>query len=843
MSQKKHNPLKYSPALTPLNVHRPSDSTSDQFDKPQAAPGTCLQADQFQLAPDNLTEELYNAWVGADNLLQVLTPSGNDYHDILKARLLLQAMNQTILDSISEHNPEQYSALGNTQRKLLQNLQQWLDLINSQVLMLFVGNQPDSLAMARLQTQAADLTSRIMLDQKPGHSSAAFKHIEVFFRGIHQMSEVGFWIQRQILKLYNSSASRFENKLLCLHVMARMADRLSEHVMCLKNMDIHAYTQYRPAISGTSGAGSRQLKFLDSQTAPVAQAIYLELQQGLLQSDQTAHQNQALNQTQTMSEIIDTIKNVFNQPRVLPQLYAQLTALHDFETAYLNFWAQHAILAATTVGIGNKGTQDMEVAALFRRVEYKLKKSAILQAISQYGLDVVPESPHLYVHDEDGRRIGTAVSERLERMEISPNVEPTHNISIQQPLITEKSPYASWFESQHMPDLNQYLSFETYGMGLPLHFALESVQQSELNRHKLSNAVWQEYFTKTLPAFQNTMKRVLQIDSAAINITEGGNTTEFIFRLLSAFVDSQPIILTTDREFLAADRAFRSGLHQVHFIETDRTSREAFIPTLMNTLDQIKPDLIFISQVYSNSQWSLTFQELQTLIRHIPASSTLVIDITQGLCNVPMPWGQLLEGQSDIMLLGSCIKHARAGEGVGFLVHHKDAMLQTPRQSGWTACLTGLATGTSITSDNQLAFDQNSQWRGGTPANLAHVKLFQQTWDAVFAAGETLASLHDYVQTMIQYFLGELEKSAGVLKATDLLNQTQLYRETAFASNTLVFANTAAFTICENLQQAGIGCDAKTINGQTYLRLGFGIEHGKSQIDYLLQALRNIPMA
>jgi|GEM_PF-4083277 len=777
------------------------------------------QRDSCNILPESLTEELYLAWAGVESILDYLeAPAMTDANAIDRAKLLIEQLHIAIERTLNNSTHVDPSRQGmdqcpllNTVDKLVENSVNWSILLDTKIVSMFANAPRLPLVSKSPSIDEATLLDHVVFDQKPGKISSEFKGIEVYFRGLHQISEVGFWVQRQLLKFYNS-ADLLEDKCTSLHCMARMADRLSESIMCLKHLNITDYARYRPAISGTSGAGSRQLKFLQSQLEPISREFYDTCKAVLGGSQDQDRKNQA--------------KLILAQPDQYKDLYIHLQALHDFETAYVNFWAQHAILAATTLGIGSKGTQDMEVSSLFRRVEYMLKKSPLLQAVSEFGIECVDQSERLFEHNVDGRRVGHAVAERLNKVE---------HALIQSQSWSEKSYYHRWFESDAVPDLNEYLHFETFGMGLPVVFALRVVEQTEALRHANGNQSWQHYFTNSVPHFQSTLKNVLGLSDSQYQVTEGANTTEFLFRLMSALPGDNPHIKTTNREFLAADRVFRSCPDQVDFIPVP--SREDYLKQVLSGLEQ-QPDLMFISQVYSNFQWTLSERELRSIVDACQSKTQLVIDITQGLCNLPTSWGKVLQEKPNVFLLGSCIKHARAGEGVGFLVHHPDNQLAMPAASGWTANLAGLSTGQNLTPKGQLAFDPGGQWRGGTPANHAHLELFSQTWDAVFASGETLQSLHGYVQKLTRSFLAGLtEHDVSVISAAQLLNTDQMIRAPDAFSNTLVFKTDKAQQLQEYLAALDIYCDAKTIDGEQYLRLGFGIEHGQAQVNKLIQAL------
>lgn len=148
-----------------------------------------------------------------------------------------------------------------------------------------------------------------------------------------------------------------------------------------------------------------------------------------------------------------------------------------------------------------------------------------------------------------------------------------------------KSPYNFLFESEELPNLNDYLRsflhskpkhfhssfmptlslrFETYGSGMPIKDAPKIISDMMQRQMLIGNDVWEDYFGSILPEFQSTVLGLLNIDqNAGMKVTEGSSTTEFLPRLTGSTVNFgkdhkgwRSRILSTDAEFLAADRIF-----------------------------------------------------------------------------------------------------------------------------------------------------------------------------------------------------------------------------------------------------------------------------------------------
>lgn len=902
---------------------------------------TPILSTQKALSQEEVT---YGAWAHVDSILTILNDQGDQLTGVkglAKSIALLEAIHASIDHSYRYWQPEQVT-LDEQQRMraaLADNMKEWMQLfvhhlipafrpddvsfpVNDEQFALsgdvtgelaaensesFVNNSDITLTNSlgfdyrhyreQFSHRYGALIDTIVFDQSTGEASDEFKQVEPLFRGVHQMCEVMFWVQHQLLNAVERQTHPSAKSDL-LHRASRLYDRLGQHIKLLKQMDLHAYASYRPAISGTSGAGSTQLKQLKLRT----HAIERRFKATLDQTFESKHNHVAAASSER-NQVRDRYQAVITEPEQHPTVYRELSGLTDFVTADLMYWSEHASLAAATVGMDNEGTQGMNVAKLFDRSVVRFKHATPLRAIEAAGRTAMAHRTDLI--NADG--IGAAIAERLKapdsvnlinseskfdyqpRLSLgakslssgvvihqqSPQSELSYQLPPRDTKTTTLSPFHGWFETTRLPDLAHYKRFETFGMGLSVGFAQQCVGEMALRRSIMNNSIWQQYFEQTLPKFEQTVLDLLRCgelrgsdlecgDSKVgvseigssnarenqLKVTEGANNTELLDRVLSALPEDRPNILTTANEFLAADRAFaglqRRNPERIEFCDAPM----ALLPKLSQLDENHKFGLIFFSQVYSNSQQSLTADEMSQILDAVPPKVAVLIDITQGFCNVPLDWGALLKGRDNVMLIGSFVKHGRSGEGVGFLVHPSRNPLSDPIRSGWTANLGGLGRANTRDSKGAPAFDPGGEWRGGTPNNIAHVELAIQTWRAIAQAGESVSSLHDYVQSMIGHFMEQLQaNNVEIIGEHNLLEAQRRSANPEVASNALVFETPHAEKISQALNQKGFGCDSRSMLIQQErgssreshrLRLGFGVEHGPVQVDALVQALIEI---
>ncbi len=223
----------------------------------------------------------------------------------------------------------------------------------------------------------------ITQDNRQGDMGARFRHIEPMFRGVHQITEVVLWLQRKIYYLAQTHPDPIEQSKL-YEVSAEVWACLNSQMDVLKKMDPYAFAEYRLSLLGTSGAGSRQLKYLKSYCQKLA-------------SDYAQVDNQSI------------LKN----PDEDPVAYALHTSVYRSVIEHLGFWNSHASLGACTVGMGGSGTGGMPVEALFTRAMALHKYNPMLKQPNMLEDCLREQCPELSV-EMDGKPIGRSLIEKAD---------------------------------------------------------------------------------------------------------------------------------------------------------------------------------------------------------------------------------------------------------------------------------------------------------------------------------------------------------------------------------------------------------------------------------------------
>eukprot|EP00466_Bigelowiella_natans_P010331 jgi/Bigna1/86642/estExt_fgenesh1_pg.C_120128 len=807
----------------------------------------------------------YVAWAYVERILEHLKdPSvGSDGEAIIRAFSALEFLSQGMITSLKDFSPKS-AQRDSVIDSLHCAVDTWRSLFLKRIFPRFDPEKGEARSnLFDLQSREATrkLIQELQFDQEIGEASETFKHIEVFFRGSHQICEVVFWVQRQLLKRFQVHQ---EHRDLCLYsTNLTLLGFLFLLNSCGELNDIYEYARYRPALTGTSGAGSFQLRFLKRQTDAVFMSSLSMLEALRMENSTDSAESEGKlfgdieGKTQKISalseeevdRIVDDFALLLSTPGT-PE-YDLALSVHSLVTSDLLFWNHHAMLAACSIGLNTHGTMSMSVSMLFKRINQRLNKSTMLKALSEVSSKIEASDPenHWITVDYAGKRLGKAIFEKLD---YSRSREVRQKIEVDQKDIlssryVEKSLYRRYFEWEKLANLNEYLRFETFGSGLHISSAPNIVAEAMEKHMLMGNDIWGHYFESTLPRIQSTVLRLLDLpEGGHWTVTEGANTTEFLPRIFSSALSAstgKTHIVTTDSEFLAADRAFaerRDCVSMVPFgVGCDFKKTLDDIAALVRSRSDV--GLVFLSQVYSNTQASLTEKEFGDFLGSIPAEVAVCVDVTQGFCNTPFSWGNALGGgrTSPVYITGTFVKHGRAGEGVGFLAHPRvTAERLRPQNSGWTACLSGLGSASTRCTEGRAAFDQGLEWRGGTPANFAHLELAVHTWDTLlFKENRTLSDFHEYVQDLIKLFLDTLDfQGVEILNRHNLLERERRKAFPHRASNALVFdVGERASDLLDYLRQShGVVCDCRN---SRYVRVGFGIEHGPAQVQILANAI------
>jgi len=392
------------------------------------------------------------------------------------------------------------------------------------------------------------------------------------------------------------------------------------------------------------------------------------------------------------------------------------------------------------------------------------------------------------------------------------------------------------YDYQHYPLANHYLDlfvdpgceFGTHSVGFqPLEYELARKEFLDIRRRKRT-AIWEHFYSDTRPSFCRELSRLLGLDDEKVGFGLGSSVTEVLSRLIASLrltTESPSHLLSVvlpDDEFVTLQRA--AGILQrggAPITRVPANEFEDYIKFHLLVQDEKKDQeniqqVIFVSLVNSCTQRVMPLE----WIRNLPSDVIVVLDITQAVANIPLELGELA-ARPNVFMVGSLIKHARCGEGLGFMTYSRvSERLITEPASGWTAYISGIRENkTTDIKTGRLLYDKDLEWDGGTPSWV----------EASFVASRILSSMppiadqHEYVQTIKNEFLS---------RAASLLSSKQL----AAVSESNTLALPVSKVVSDRLP---FGLDYKIVNGATYLRIGFGIHNLSYHLGALVEVLEN----
>jgi selenocysteine lyase/cysteine desulfurase len=317
----------------------------------------------------------------------------------------------------------------------------------------------------------------------------------------------------------------------------------------------------------------------------------------------------------------------------------------------------------------------------------------------------------------------------------------------------------------------------------------------------------------------------------------GSGVTEFIERIVSSVRPKN--VLIPQNEFIASSRLVTFSNDWKCYTIRNFYKRNELGIRFPPTERQDGLDVVIFSHIDSCTQVTLTPQEITTIIDQFTRDTVIIIDITQSFMNVPINWSQIIAHRSNVFLVGSMIKHARCGEGLGFIVyHHNNKYSRAPPKAGWTSGLSGLSQNTTYRVDETiggvtLIYDEGMEWNGGTPCHFetAHVAR------GILETLPPLPDQHAYVKTLHDYFYDQLDDDTHN-KVIDKFRR----QATGIFSNTICIKMDNledVKLICDNIQ----GIDYKQLGDdgtrcEYILRIGFGIHNLQTDVDKLIEQLQ-----
>lgn len=328
---------------------------------------------------------------------------------------------------------------------------------------------------------------------------------------------------------------------------------------------------------------------------------------------------------------------------------------------------------------------------------------------------------------------------------------------------------------------------------------------------------WDYIFSEIVPKAQNEIAHILNVSDPS-QIVFAPNTHEFIARILSCLDVSKPIkILTTDSEFHSFRRqALRfAELPNVSVTLIEVEPYDTFPERWKNAVSEHNWDLIFTSHVFFNS--GLECAKLDSWVPYANTESIIVVDGYHSFFALPI---NLKSFEKRIFFLGGGYKYAQSGEGAAFMVVPEGCQLR-PLNTGWFAHFGSLQQSTP-----SVEYDSGAARFWGSTFDPSGLYRFLSVCYWFKQEGFTILSAHNYVRSLKNKFLQELQKSRQtVLNFKDIILSNGRLTEAHF----ITFRTPDALAITQNLIQNRIIVDSRNDR----LRFGFGLYQNQEDIEKL----------
>jgi selenocysteine lyase/cysteine desulfurase len=348
--------------------------------------------------------------------------------------------------------------------------------------------------------------------------------------------------------------------------------------------------------------------------------------------------------------------------------------------------------------------------------------------------------------------------------------------------------------------------------------SFEAQQQAWLDAAELIDGKWDLVFGEVLPRAQAHVARRLNLPDTG-SVCFGGNTHEFLLRLLSCVRRQPARVLCTDGEFHSFSRQLRrleeAGLASVERVAAE--PGEGFAARFAAAAARGGHDLVYFSQCFYNSGFLV--RDLAGLVAAVPDPATLVvIDGYHGFMAVPT---DLAAVAGRAFYLAGGYKYAMAGEGAVFM-HCPPGYGERPVDTGWFAGFGSLSSG----GDGVPYAAGGLRFMGATfdPSGLYRFNAVMEWLDAHRL---TPALIHAHVEALQERLLHGLEQ-AGV----EALSPARLVPPRGQPrGNFLCLRHDRAGEIYARLQARNVIVDYR----EDRLRVGLGIYHDAADVEELVQ--------
>lgn len=343
---------------------------------------------------------------------------------------------------------------------------------------------------------------------------------------------------------------------------------------------------------------------------------------------------------------------------------------------------------------------------------------------------------------------------------------------------------------------------------------------------RLVDDKWELVFGEKVPKVQRQIAQMLQVKRSE-QLVFAPNTHELLFRLLSCFDWQQPLtVLTSDSEFYSFTRQIKrlAELPQLNLVQVPTEPFATFEQRFVAAAAEVKPDLIFVSQVFFNS--GVAICDLTRFVRALQqqTNARIAIDGYHAFMAIPTDLSEL---EGEIFYLAGSYKYAQGGEGCCFMLVPPDNGLR-PLYTGWFAEF-GTLSGT-VTA--QVQYSQDGYQFAGATMDFTALYRLEAVLDLYQAHDITVTKIHQHVQQLQQAFLQELARQQHPQLNPSALLALDLQQHGHFL--TFKFADTAQVAkVASYLKQHGIHTDYRAD------RLRFGFAPYQEAADFDLSCLAN----
>jgi len=306
-------------------------------------------------------------------------------------------------------------------------------------------------------------------------------------------------------------------------------------------------------------------------------------------------------------------------------------------------------------------------------------------------------------------------------------------------------------------------------------------------------------------------------------VSMGGNLSEHMLRILVALQKVSKkgsVVVSGSADFLS----FRAA-----WLTSD--SLDLALPVIAAIKKHgRKVRLVHVTAVSSVYQYAFTQHELVAIVDAANSVGAVVlIDVCQSFCNIEYDFDKITKGSKDVFILGSCVKHARSLEGVGWCAFNPESSLRENLPSGWCADLSML----NYPMHDPDFKEMRTRLDGGTVANAVHAEFFVEQQQYLLQNGLSTRVVNDRVWRLQNLFMSQLGVDAD--GQADFCRVEGWCRRQAYPearSKVLVLD-----CLTSQLRDLGFRVDSRH---DRFLRIGFDLCHTEANVIGLADAISSL---